>query len=327
MDVILCRKKIVMGKYSAQSFVVPVAFISLLTVASFTYSAYYPHGEQSRKQSSAHPAMVLSHAGQRLGVDNLDKLDLRALRAQAARLDKRGKQLVGVDKSHSADFSVSWDNVITKHSPKQKTVRRRMATRRLSPNKEPKARQKTGRRRTTTRHLSRHDTTAKLKRSIQIVSRNLLRKYRSHPTNLPAGWPLSQGRVSSKFGKRGRRMHKGLDIAAKRGEPVFAVEDGVVLRSKYVRGYGRLVEIRHGDMYITRYGHNSKNLVKTYDKVYKGQTIALVGSSGRSTGPHVHFEVRQDGVAINPLKYLGAMAHFSLAENVKLSQYVKLSRR
>ena len=318
MDVILCRKKIVLGKYSAQSYVVPVVFISLLTVASFTYSAYYPHGEQPRKKSSAHPAMVLSHAGQKLGVDNLDKLDLRALRAQAVRLDKRGKQLVGLDKSHSADFSVSWDNIITKDSSKQKTVWRRTATRHFSPKKQ---------RPTAIRRLSRHDTTDKLKHSIQIVSRNLLRKYRNHLTNLPAGWPLSQGRVSSKFGKRGRRMHKGLDIAAKRGEPVFAVEDGVVLRSKYVRGYGRLVEIRHGDMYITRYGHNSKNLVKTGDKVYKGQTIALVGSSGRSTGPHVHFEVRQDSVAINPLKYLGVMAHFSLAENVKLSQYVKLSRR
>lgn len=161
------------------------------------------------------------------------------------------------------------------------------------------------------------------KRSIQLVSKKFLQEYRFRTKSLPENWPLKQGRVSSGYGKRWHRMHKGIDIAAKRGTPIFAVEDGVVVRSKRVRGYGNLVEIKHSDIYSTRYGHNSKNLVKAGDIVKRGQKIALVGSTGRSTGPHVHFEVRQAKVAINPIKYLGAMKNFSLSENIKLSQFVK----
>ncbi len=162
-----------------------------------------------------------------------------------------------------------------------------------------------------------------IKRSIQLVSKKFLQEYRFRTKSLPKNWPLKQGRVSSSYGKRGRRMHKGIDIAAKRGTPIFAVEDGVVVRAKRVRGYGNLVEIKHSDIYSTRYGHNSKNLVKAGDIVKRGQKIALVGSTGRSTGPHVHFEIRQTKVAINPIKYLGAIENFRLSENIKLSQYVK----
>ncbi|HHB93446.1 MAG TPA: M23 family metallopeptidase [Thioploca sp.] len=162
-----------------------------------------------------------------------------------------------------------------------------------------------------------------IKRSIQLVSKKFLQEYRFRTRSLPKNWPLKQGRVSSSYGKRGRRMHKGIDIAAKRGTPIFAVEDGVVVRAKRVRGYGNLVEIKHSDIYSTRYGHNSKNLVKAGDIVKRGQKIALVGSTGRSTGPHVHFEIRQAKVAINPIKYLGSIKNFRLSENIKLSQYVK----
>ena len=162
-----------------------------------------------------------------------------------------------------------------------------------------------------------------IKRSIRLVSKKFLQEYRFRSKTLPKNWPLKQGRVSSGYGKRWRRMHKGIDIAAKRGTPIFSVEDGVVVRSKRVRGYGNLVEIKHSDVYSTRYGHNSKNLVKAGDIVKRGQKIALVGSTGRSTGPHVHFEIRQAKVAINPIKYLGAIENFKLSENIKLSQYVK----
>jgi murein DD-endopeptidase MepM/ murein hydrolase activator NlpD len=218
------------------------------------------------------------------------------------RVSTSNKRRVKKSQTQQSDFSVSWDKIISQQT-KVQNAGQVLSSQRLS--YKP----------------------SETKRSMKIVSRHLLQKYRSDIGILPAGWPLKQGRVSSKFGWRRGRMHKGIDIAAKKGTPIFTVEDGVVVRSKYVRGYGRLVEIKHSDMYSTRYGHNSKNLVKAGQKVKKGQMIALVGSTGRSTGPHLHFEIRQNGVAINPIKYLGAMDSFSLAENLKLSKFVKLSKK
>ncbi len=171
-------------------------------------------------------------------------------------------------------------------------------------------------------------SSSNVKRSIKTVSLKMLNKYRRRKKSLPAGWPVRYGRVSSPFGRRWGRMHKGIDIGSPIGTPVYAVESGVVTRSTYQRrGYGNLIEIRHSDMYMTRYGHNSKRLVKAGQKVRKGQIIALVGSTGHSTGPHVHFEIRQNGKAINPVRYLGAMRHFSLSDNVKLTRYVRLTKR
>lgn len=126
----------------------------------------------------------------------------------------------------------------------------------------------------------------------------------------PAGWPVEGGWVSSKFGSRmhpitgKKQFHKGVDIPAKEGSHVLAVADGVVMRSANSRGYGWLVQIDHGDGYTTLYSHNRINLVKEGQTVKKGQAIAEVGSTGRSTGPHVHFEVSKRGSAINPVKYL-----------------------
>jgi murein DD-endopeptidase MepM/ murein hydrolase activator NlpD len=238
------------------------------------------------------------------------KTELRSKPIQTAQLaQQRWQQTVRTKRpEQKTDFSLSWDNIINDRPIFAQSKER-------EPSKEIGT------------TISRFSPIAKLKRSIQIVSRNLLRQYRSRVKRLPEGWPLPKGRVSSKFGWRGKRMHKGIDIAAKRGTPIYAVEDGIVERSKYMRGYGKLVEITHSEMYSTRYGHNSKNLVQEGDVVFKGQVIALVGSTGRSTGPHVHFEIRQSGVAINPIKYLGAMEEFTLTENIKLSEYVKLSRR
>jgi murein DD-endopeptidase MepM/ murein hydrolase activator NlpD len=227
---------------------------------------------------------------------------VRSKPIQTVQSEKReNRQLIRTSSTQPFDFSLSWDKFI-KEEPRVTRNNRTVQLSRFSPMTE-------------------------VKRSIQIVSRDLLRQYRSSVKDLPEGWPLNQGRISSKFGWRGKRMHKGLDIAAQRGTPIFAVEDGVVKRSKFVGAYGNLVEIKHSNMYSTRYGHNSKLLVKVNDYVSKGQVIALVGSTGRSTGPHVHFEVRQLGVAIDPIKYLGVMEYFSLAENIKLSEYVKLSKK
>jgi len=129
---------------------------------------------------------------------------------------------------------------------------------------------------------------------------------------MPAGRPISRGWLSSYFGIRtdpfnGRRVHhSGVDFAGKMGSDVVSVAAGVVTYSGKRSGYGRLVEINHGNGYSTRYGHSSELLVKVGDTVKKGQVVAKMGTSGRSTGPHVHFEVLLNGRAVNPKKYIHA---------------------
>ena len=128
----------------------------------------------------------------------------------------------------------------------------------------------------------------------------------------PAGRPIKKGWTSSYFGQRtdpftGRREHhKGMDFAGKDGSDVIAVAAGVVTWASRRYGYGNLVEINHGNGYATRYGHNKKIVVKVGDTVKKGQKISLMGSTGRSTGPHVHFEVLINGRGVNPAKYIQA---------------------
>jgi lipoprotein NlpD len=120
-------------------------------------------------------------------------------------------------------------------------------------------------------------------------------------------WPLTKGVVSSGFGKRGRRMHKGLDIAVKTGTPVLAAAAGTVVYSDdKQRGYGNLVILSHAHGYVTVYAHNRRNLVDEGDAVRQGAPIAEVGSTGRSTGPHLHFEIRQKKKAVDPLIHLPA---------------------
>ena len=128
----------------------------------------------------------------------------------------------------------------------------------------------------------------------------------------PSGRPITKGWLSSYFGMRthpisGRReMHKGIDFAGKMGGSVIAVAKGVVTYAGKRYSYGQLVEIAHGNGYSTRYAHNSRLLVSVGDTVEKGFQIAEIGSSGRSTGPHVHFEVIKNGVEVNPVRFIRA---------------------
>lgn len=127
---------------------------------------------------------------------------------------------------------------------------------------------------------------------------------------LPQGRPIKTGWMSSYFGRRtdpftGKPAnHKGVDFAGKAGAEVIAVADGVVTWSSRRYGYGELVEINHGNGYATRYAHNSENLVAVGDEVRKGQTVALMGDTGRATGPNLHFEVLQDGRQVNPVNFI-----------------------
>ena len=125
----------------------------------------------------------------------------------------------------------------------------------------------------------------------------------------PDIWPVS-GVVSSHFGFRispggiGSTYHEGLDIASSYGNPVHATANGRITQAGWVKGYGYLVEINHGNGIKTRYGHNSAILVSVGDQVVEGQTISLIGSTGNSTGPHCHYEVRVNGEAVDPTLFL-----------------------
>jgi murein DD-endopeptidase MepM/ murein hydrolase activator NlpD len=119
-------------------------------------------------------------------------------------------------------------------------------------------------------------------------------------------WPVPHFyRVSSNFGKRGRRHHDGIDIPAPKGTPIVAVDSGVIIYSANgIRGYGNMIVVSHGDDIFTVYAHNSKNKVDKGDKVKKGEVIGLIGNTGRSTGPHLHFEIRVKNKVRNPAQYL-----------------------
>ncbi|NMB06758.1 MAG: peptidoglycan DD-metalloendopeptidase family protein [Tissierellia bacterium] len=114
----------------------------------------------------------------------------------------------------------------------------------------------------------------------------------------------TRGRISSRYGMRNGRMHRGLDIAARTGTPIKAADGGKVVFTGRKGAYGNLVEIDHGNGYVTRYAHCSSINVKTGDRVYKGQVIAKVGNTGRSTGSHLHFEVLKNGRNQNPAGYV-----------------------
>ena len=127
----------------------------------------------------------------------------------------------------------------------------------------------------------------------------------------PGRMPIANSYITSGFGGRadpfggGGQNHKGIDFKANIGDPVLAVADGVVAFSGVKGGYGNVVDVDHGNGYITRYAHNSRLAVKAGDLVRVGQEVAKAGSTGRSTGAHVHFEVWENGRVVNPRKFLG----------------------
>lgn len=127
---------------------------------------------------------------------------------------------------------------------------------------------------------------------------------------IPSGRPVEKLSMTSNFGVRsdpfngGARMHKGIDIPGPIGTRIYATADGIVSRAGWASGYGNLVQISHGGGMETRYGHMSKLLVAANSYVHRGQLIGLMGSTGRSTGSHLHYEVRVDGQAINPIPFV-----------------------
>ncbi len=119
-------------------------------------------------------------------------------------------------------------------------------------------------------------------------------------------WPL-RGVLYARFGKRGKEVHDGIDLAAPRGTPIKTAQEGTVIYAGEQKGYGLITIVAHQNGLVTLYAHNSDLRVKTGQHVRRGQVIATVGESGRTTGPHLHFEVRKDGVPVDPLDHLGPL--------------------
>lgn len=140
--------------------------------------------------------------------------------------------------------------------------------------------------------------------SVQLLQQNLKKN------TFPSGTPIEAAYNSSSYGWRSdpftgqKAFHRGLDFTADSGTVIYAAADGIVAQAERMSDYGNIVRVDHGSGLDTRYAHLSKFLVKVGDRVSKGQPIAEVGSTGRSTGPHLHYEVRLNGVPLDPRKYL-----------------------
>ncbi len=144
---------------------------------------------------------------------------------------------------------------------------------------------------------------------VEVITPERARPDRPAARELPAGpmpfiWPVAGATVVSPFGPRGEGHHDGIDLSCPAGTPVRAVRAGRVLYADTLRGYGNLVILEHDAGYATVYAHNQENRVRPGDSVRQGDVIAMVGESGETAGPNLHFEVRQDNVARNPLYYL-----------------------
>lgn len=231
-------------------------------------------------------------ADARSGLDALT-MKLGELQARVIRLDALGQRLVETAKLDKAEFN--FERVPGVGGPEEvsavESVELPQFLRTLDE---------------LTRHIEDRE------QQLELLDALVMRRTIGEET-LPSGRPIAKsGWVSSHFGKRtdpfnGRlAFHAGVDFAGKLNSDVVAVAGGVVTFSGSRHGYGTMVEVDHGNGYVTRYAHNNRNVVKAGDVVEKGQVIAHMGSSGRSTGPHVHFELLHNGKPVDPIKFLRA---------------------
>jgi murein DD-endopeptidase MepM/ murein hydrolase activator NlpD len=144
--------------------------------------------------------------------------------------------------------------------------------------------------------------------------------------SVPSRMPLEGASLTSGYGMRthpvlgGRRKHTGIDLAAPTGTPVYATADGIISRAEWYSSYGLYISVEHGASMQTRYAHLSRLAVASGDSVKKGDLIGYVGSTGRSTGPHLHYEVRVEGLAVNPIPYMvESEAQLAYARDARLT--------
>lgn len=249
-------------------------------------SAYYAELRQSRA--------TLSHAREEASRHlNVLAQRLGGLQAQILRLNALGSRLTRMAGLDAREFN--FDSLPAMGGPE-----RAVASNTTSPDVVKNLE-------LLTREIDRSQS-----RLVALESLLLDRKLNAAVT--PSAWPVQGSWISSGFGVRmdpftgHRAMHEGVDIAARFGGPIYAASDGVVNWAADKVGYGLVVEVTHESGLITRYAHTSEILVKEGDRVNKGQEIARVGTTGRSTGPHLHFEVIRDGQPVNPSRYLQSAA-------------------
>lgn len=299
--------------------------------ASHSHTAFSPI-------SSAEAAIPHSSPIQKETVHTLIQR-IGQLQADLVKLDTLGNQLVDIAQldAKEFDFSTEWDNLLTEEQiialesehglleeeeRKIQLAKEEEKAKKLAEAKKKKEEKNAVKKPLTvaalkqlkkaTTHIARQIQNRKDK--IDTIERAVVKR-RAWSGVLPSGWPVRQGKVTSHFGMRGRRMHKGVDIAAPRGTEIYAVEEGTVTFAGRQRGYGNVIVIKHSDTYTTKYAHNSQNYVTKGETISKGQLIGLVGATGRASGAHVHFEVRESGQAINPIRYLSSIGTFQLSEN------------
>lgn len=141
-------------------------------------------------------------------------------------------------------------------------------------------------------------------RPVVVPEKKSARVVKVGRANGPLAWPL-RGVLYARFGRKGKEPHDGIDLAAPAGTPVKTAAPGVTLYAGEQKGYGLIVIVEHAEGLVTLYAHNRDVRVKTGQRVREGQVVATVGDSGKTTGPHLHFEVRRDGVPVDPLEFLG----------------------
>jgi len=153
---------------------------------------------------------------------------------------------------------------------------------------------------------------------------SLSTSYRPASVSIPSRMPVDGAALTSGYGMRnhpvlgGRRAHKGVDLAMPTGTPIYATADGIVSKADWFSSYGLFISLEHGASLQTRYGHLSRLSVAAGQEVKKGDLIGYVGSTGRSTGPHLHYEVRIAGTAVNPVPYMQGSVHTAPAAVVAM---------
>jgi murein DD-endopeptidase MepM/ murein hydrolase activator NlpD len=302
MNVILYSRRNGRGRQFNLSHPVTLGVISILAIGllASTFAAGLTLGQHGMVRiASLSPASALRSEQQQIVVlraqvqDRVNALAMRlgTINANLMRLNALGKQLTQMANINSREFDFD-------HDPPQG------GSDSDGVGREPEATDVSAMIDDLSRRIDTRNTQFASLESV-IVGRQLSDEVK------PSGRPVREGYISSYFGERmdpfsgEQAMHKGIDFATETGADVLAVAAGIVTWSGPREGYGNLIEINHGNGYTTRYAHNAETLVSVGDTVQRGQAVAVVGSTGRSTGPHVHFEVLRDGTKIDPMAFIG----------------------
>lgn len=277
-----------------RQFIASIVFISLFSALFLSAGYWYGYKNASFTQlveleNDVIEQKALINVARQSAESELDALAARLgkMQANVIRLNALGRRLVKVAKLDSKEFN--FKNVPAYGGPTNKNTVARIDFANV---------------------IATLDQELSSREDQLDVLENVIMNRQLKSASKPRGRPIVKGWTSSYYGKRtdpfsGKlAMHKGMDFAGKEGSNVIAVANGVVTWAGDRYGYGGLVEINHGNGYTTRYGHNAELLVEVGDTVKKGQAISHMGSTGRSTGPHVHFEVLKNDRQIDPTKFV-----------------------